>query len=134
MTRKLKLLTALVIFSALVVGVAYAASSPTVATGSTSSITTSSAVLHGTINPNGSTTGYHFDYGLTNQYGSSTAGKTAKGTKSLSVKATASGLLPGTVYHYRLIASSHAGLSAGTDHQFKTAGNPPPDAATGGTA
>jgi hypothetical protein len=134
MTRKLKLLCALVISGAAIAGVAYAASSPTVATGSTSSITTSSVVLHATVNPNGAKTSVHFDYGLTNQYGSSTSNKTVNGSKTVSVTVKASGLLPGTVYHYRVVATNRFGTTSGSDRQFKTAGNPPPDAATGGTA
>jgi hypothetical protein len=39
-------------------GIAAAASSPGIATGGASSITSSSAVLHGTANPNGSATTY----------------------------------------------------------------------------
>lgn len=134
MNRKLKVLAAALMSGAFVAGVAYAASSPTVATGSTSAITTSSALLHGTVNPNGASTTYQFQWGLTPLYGLSSSAKSVNGTKNLSVKATASGLLPGTVYHYRLVAGNRFGKTAGTDHKFKTAGNPPPAAATGGSA
>ncbi len=131
MNRKLKLLGALAVTSMFVVGVAQGASSPTISGGSTSSITTSSAVLHATINPNGATTTYQFQWGLTAAYGLSSPAKLAKGTKNVAVKATASSLLPGTVYHYRLVAMNKFGDGAGFDHKFKTAGNPPPTAATG---
>jgi hypothetical protein len=132
MNHKLKLLACVVVSCSVVVGVAHASSSPTVATGATSSITTSSAQLHGTVNPNGATTTYQFQWGLTTQYGLSSPSKSARGTKVVAVKATISQLLPGTVYHYRLVASSRSGGAAlGADRTFKTAGNPPPDAATG---
>ncbi len=131
MNRKLKLLGALAIVSAALAGVAWGASSPTVATGSTSSIHTSSAVLHGTVNPDGAATTYQFEWGLTPAYGLASATKSASGTKNVAVKATASNLLPGTVYHYLLVARNRFGVTAGTDHRFKTAGNPPPTAATG---
>jgi hypothetical protein len=134
MNRKLKLLVASLIAGVGIAGAAYAASSPTVATGPTSNITTSSALLHGTINPNGAPTTYQFEWGLTKQYGVTSAAKTVRGIKKVSVKATAGHLLPGTVYHYRLVATNKSGSTAGSDHKFRTAGNPPPAAATGGPA
>jgi hypothetical protein len=40
--------------------------------------------------------------------------------------------LPGTIYHFRLIATNAAGQSLGADRTFLTAGHPPPTPATGG--
>jgi hypothetical protein len=132
MNRKLKLLAAFVATSAILVGIAVAASSPSIATSSTSSVTSSSAVLHGSVNPNGASTTYSFQWGLTNTYGLSNPLKSVgSGTKSVSVHITASGLIPGTVYHYRLVALNRFGGVVGSDRTFKTHGNPPPDAATG---
>lgn len=112
--------------------VAYAGSSPTISTQSPTSITSSSAVLHGTVNPNGSDTSYSFQWGLTNQYGLTSASHGAgHGTKPVAVKTTITHLLPGTVYHYRLTAQNRSGQSASADRTFKTAGTAPPDAATG---
>jgi hypothetical protein len=108
------------------------ASSPAVSTGSASSITTSSAILHGSVNPDGASTTYQFQYGLTNSYGLSSSLQSAGGgTKSVTVQATASHLIPGTRYHYRVVAFNKFGLTTGTDRTFKTTGNPPPDVATG---
>ena len=133
MNRKLKLLTAFLATSAALAGVAVAASSPAISTGATSSVTASSAVLHGTVNPNGATTHYQFQWGLTTAYGLTSALKSAGGgTKSVAVTTTADHLIPGTVYHYRLIALNKFGGVTGSDRKFKTGGNPPPDAATGG--
>ncbi len=132
MNRKRKLLTGIIIAGAFAGGSAEAASSPTVSTGSTSSITTSSAVLHGTVNPNGASTTYNFQWGLTKLYGLTSSSMSVKsGTKSVSVQTTISHLLPGTVYHYRIAALNKSGGGFGADRTFKTAGNPPPDAATG---
>jgi phosphodiesterase/alkaline phosphatase D-like protein len=112
--------------------VAAAASSPTVATGTHSHVADTSAVLHGTINPNGSTTTYYFQWGLTTAYGLQSDERSAgAGTKGVSVTATAGGLIPGTEYHYRLVATNGAGTTVGADHAFKTAGNPPPGVTTG---
>jgi phosphodiesterase/alkaline phosphatase D-like protein len=115
-----------------VTAIAVAASSPTVTTGTHSKVTDTSAVLHGAVNPNGSGTGYYFQWGLTAAYGVNSVEHSAgSGTKSVSVSTTASGLIPGTAYHYRLVATNGSGVTAGADHTFTTTGNPPPTVATG---
>jgi hypothetical protein len=112
--------------------VAWAASSPTVTTGSVTAIKDTSAALGGTINPNGAATAYHFDWGLTSAYGATTASKTlAAGTKSVAVKETITPLLPGTVYHYRLDAQNSSGIVFGRDRTFRSGGNAPPGVTTG---
>jgi hypothetical protein len=132
MNRKVKLLTALLMTLVVGAAVADAASSPSVATGSASSITGSSAVLNGTVNPNGASTAYRFDWGLTIGYGQTSAVKSAGGgTKVVPASAKIKALLPGTVYHYRLGALNKFGGTEGADRKFRTSGNPPPEAATG---
>lgn len=112
--------------------IAVAASSPTVATGTHSNVGENSAVLHGTINPNGSATTYYFEWGLTTAYGvNSVAHSAGHGTKAVAVSTTATGLIPGTAYHYRLVATNAAGTTVGADRTFTTAGNPPPGVTTG---
>jgi phosphodiesterase/alkaline phosphatase D-like protein len=49
----------------------------------------------------------------------------------VAVRTTAGGLIPGTAYHYRLVATNGAGTALGVDRTFTTAGNPPPEVATG---
>ncbi|MDQ6938264.1 MAG: hypothetical protein M3140_11240 [Actinomycetota bacterium] len=133
MNRKVTLaVTALLATAALGTGVALAASSPTVSSVSAGSIGNSSAVLKGTVNPNGATASYFFQYGLTNAYGvSSKTHSAGKGTKPVAVKTTASSLLPGTTYHFRLVALNSSGVTFGSDHTFKTTGPAPADVATG---
>jgi phosphodiesterase/alkaline phosphatase D-like protein len=132
MKRKLKVLSAVVVAAACVAGVASAAASPSVVTGGTSSVRQTMAVLHGTVNPNGRATAYAFQWGLTTAYGATSAGHSA-GAKSsvVAVKVAAGGLIPGTIYHYRIVAISRSGTSVGADRRFKTLGPPPPTAATG---
>ncbi|MBV8432216.1 MAG: hypothetical protein JO244_13695 [Solirubrobacterales bacterium] len=126
------MLTAVVTGSAVLAGVAGAASSPAVVTGGTSSVGDTSAVLHGTVNPNASSTSYFFQWGLTNGYGdNSKPGSAGGGSAAVAVKTTAGSLIPGTVYHYRLVATNQYGTSAGSDRTFKTAGHPPPGVSTG---
>ncbi len=134
MNRKLKVLAALPAAFAALVAVAAAASSPTVSTDSPASVVTSSAILRGTIDPNGAKTTYAFQWGLTDAYGTTSRARSAgAGTTSVAVSLQLRRLLPGTVYHYRLMALSTAGGAIGRDRSFKTKGNPPPYAATGPT-
>ncbi|HEX4518909.1 MAG TPA: fibronectin type III domain-containing protein [Gaiellaceae bacterium] len=97
---------------------------PGVTTKAATSITSSSARLNGTVNPNGLSTTYYFDYGTSTNYGSRTAVATAgAGTANKSVSATITGLGPGA-YHFRLVATSSAGTSTGSDLTFGSAGPP----------
>ncbi|MGH2885711.1 MAG: hypothetical protein ACRDPA_23925, partial [Solirubrobacteraceae bacterium] len=136
MKRKLEMLVPALLLSALLLvgatAVAVAASSPAVTTGTHSQVTDTSAVLHGTINPNGSATAYYFEWGLTTAYGVTSKERSAgHGTKAVSVSTAAPDLIPGTIYHYRLVAANGSGGTTGADRTFKTAGNPPPGVSTG---
>jgi phosphodiesterase/alkaline phosphatase D-like protein len=123
---------AALVLGALVPAVALAASSPTVETGAATKVTTSSAVLNGTVNPNGATSDYAFDYGTSSALGASTASKRAgHGATPVAVKQDLAALVPGTRYYYRLDALSTKGSTAGQIRSFKTAGPPPPGAVTG---
>ena len=77
---KLKVLLAAAVIATSVAGVAAAASSPSVVTGATSSVTQSSVVLHGSVNPNGKSTTYFFQWGLTTAYGAVTSTRPWPGT------------------------------------------------------
>src|SRR5947209_2275876 len=112
MNRRIKLLlTLLVATMAIGAAVAEAASSPTVATGSASSIGTTSATLHGTVKPNGSKTSYRFEWGLTTAYGLASAVKSAgsSATATVAESTTIHNLIPGTTYHYRIVALNKSG-------------------------
>src|SRR5262249_27339822 len=68
---------------------------PTVPTGSPTAITSTAATIAGTINPNGLSTTYHFEYGTTTSYGAQTPspdGSAGSGTTATSVSANLSGL------------------------------------------
>jgi hypothetical protein len=126
-------LTAVVAAIAVSAGGAMAFSTPAVLTGKATGVTQTSATLNGSVNPEGSATTYQFQWGPTAAYGNVTPGRQAgHGTKAISVSITLGSLLPGTIYHCRLIATNAAGQSLGADRTFVTAGHPPPTPATGG--
>lgn len=95
---------------------------PSVQTTPATAVTSGSVVLNGTVNPGGRQTTYYFQYGTTSSYGSQTASVSAgSGTATVSVSATVCGtLLPGTIYHYRLVATNCAGTAYGGDATFTT--------------
>ena len=132
MRRFWRLIVGALVLGALVPAVALAASSPTVETGAATNVTTASAVLTGTVNPNGSATGYSFDYGTSSALGAVTVTKHAgHGAKAVAVQQSVAALTPGTTYYYRLDALSTKGGAIGQIRTFKTAGPPPPGAVTG---
>jgi hypothetical protein len=135
MRRIAKLSAVVLAVSAVVSGVALAASSPTVTTGSSSNATNTSVVLHAIVNPNGSSAGYQFNYGPTSAYGLSTTTRSAGGgSKPVSVQTTLTGLTPGTVYDYRVVALNKSGAGIGANLTFKTTGAPPAGVVTGPAA
>src|SRR6201995_1050960 len=104
MFRKLLVPVTVVAATAVLTGVAAAGAPPTVKTGKPTRITDNTALLNGTVNPNGASTTYYFQFGLTNGYGSNTAPRAGgAGVKAFNVHLTAGGLVQGTVYHYRLL-------------------------------
>jgi hypothetical protein len=101
---------------------------PTVSTGTASGVQFKRATLNGTVNPNGDPTNYYFQYGETTSYGSAVPAGGAgvgSGTETVPVSNTATGLNPGTTYHYRLVAENAGGQATyGSDHVFTTATPP----------
>jgi len=99
---------------------------PSVAVGSASSITTNSATLNGTVNPNGYATTYYFKYGTSTAYGSTTSVNSAgAGTSGVGASGAAGGLSPGTTYHFQVCATNAFGTVCSSDNTFTTT-NPPP--------
>ncbi len=106
---------------------ALAAGEPTVSTGNATAITPTSATVNGTVNPEGQSTTYYFEYGTTTSYGSQTSVAGAgSGTAGVKVSTSIEPLVPNTTYHYRVVATNGSGTTLGTDVSFKTPKPPPP--------
>jgi len=94
-------------------------SNPIVTTTAATAITTTSATLNGSINPNGLSSTYHFDWGSTITYGNSTPVTSAgSGSTAINVSANISGLTAGTTYHFRVVGDNSDGTTDGNDMTF----------------
>ena len=96
---------------------------PLVSTGGASGVTRGEALLSGTIDPEGWSTSYRFEYGTTTAYGSSWPTvdvNLGEFTGAQPVSVTVLNLQPGTTYHYRLVATNAGGTSYGPDKTFTT--------------
>ncbi len=100
---------------------AAAVPAPTATTGGVSNVEYSSAILYGYVDARGEVTDYYFQYGPTGAYGArSPLAPAGNGTGSLRVSQAVTGLQPGIVYHYRIVASGPGGTVRGADRTFKT--------------
>jgi hypothetical protein len=112
---------------------------PSVSVGSPKATGTTAGGFAGGVNPRGSPTVVHFEYGLDPSYRQ--AGGAAivydqatqdqpvgAGTADVPISASVSGLVPNALYHVRLVASNAAGTTHGPDQTFMTAADPVPAA------
>src|SRR5207245_1051335 len=89
-----------------------AAKAPAVTTRAATLLTTSSALLSGTVTANGASTTVAFNYGPTAAYGSSinaTQSPLSSGSSNAPVSAALSGLTCNTLYHFRVTANNGVG-------------------------
>jgi hypothetical protein len=111
---------------------------PAVTTLAANPVGTTSATLNGTVNGEGSPTAGYFQYGpAANDYTNDTSGSQFYGPGNYtpySASTALSGLVPGTIYHYRIVAFG-ASESFGADTNFTTEAiviQPPPVVTTSG--
>jgi hypothetical protein len=106
-----------------------------VTTNAATNVTSSSATLNGTVNPNGLTTTVHFEYGATTNYGHTTANSSHTGNTTQNVSANITGLSPNTTYHFRLVGTNNGVTRFGNDRVFTTSSvtGPPVVATTAAT-
>jgi hypothetical protein len=119
-------------------GTANAAINP-VTSASKPSVQTTAAGFSGTVNPEGSGTTAHWEYGLDqsergpgfsgNVFDQSTPNQSFTGDfSSHPISASVSNLMPNAVYHVRLVATNAAGTTIGPEQTFTTPKAAPPPA------
>jgi hypothetical protein len=87
------------------------------------SVAAREATLQATIYPKGLATTYQFEYGETSSYGSSVpvpAADAGSGSDGIGVEKAIGGLQPATTYHFRIAATSSAGVTRSQDRTLVT--------------
>jgi hypothetical protein len=105
---------------------------PRVMSGAATGVTGASATANGMVNPEGSDTTYRFEYGTSTSYGHVVPAVplgVGSGLSAVPVSVALSGLLPGTTYHYRIVASNANGTVSSGDRPFTTSPAPSVDGA-----
>ncbi|HVP02283.1 MAG TPA: hypothetical protein VMT10_06915 [Solirubrobacteraceae bacterium] len=98
---------------------------PAASTGAASAITQTAATLGGTVDPKGSATTWHVEYGTSDAYGLTTPEQPAgSGSGAAAVSVPVTGLTSATTYHFRVVATNAAGVARGADHTFTTTAPP----------
>jgi hypothetical protein len=102
---------------------------PQAMTGAASAVTTTSALVSGTVNPDGQPATYTFELGVYNgaatQYGVVFSGPAGAGSLPVAETLGLSGLQPGTTYAYRIVVKAGTGNPVqGEPVTFTTAGLP----------
>jgi sugar lactone lactonase YvrE len=92
---------------------------PDAKTNPASKLTKTTASLNGVVNGDGKPAKYHFQWGATTAYGSSTP-STGAGAGEEKVSAALAGLHAGTSYHFRLLVENENGTNVGIDREFTT--------------
>jgi hypothetical protein len=116
-------LAASLALAALLAPAAAEAAAPTLGALSATDIQGESAVLVGTVDPEGLPAGYYFEYSA--QPGFAGAARTSsfpagEGVAPRAARAALEGLTPDTTYYVRLVANSSAGTTTGTAQSFTT--------------
>ncbi len=95
---------------------------PTVNTNAATGITTSDAILNGTVNANASQTTVTFEFGADTSYGNTVLAdqNPVSGSSDTPVSTSIGELEPGTNYHFRAIAQNANGTTNGENMTFST--------------
>jgi hypothetical protein len=99
---------------------------PSTTTLAATGVTTTTATLNESINPNGRVTHGWFQWGVNTNYGDTTA-RTAfgSGTSPVTISRGITGLTPDTTYRFRAVGSNILGVTYGADLEFTTVALPP---------
>lgn len=94
---------------------------PVSKTNSATTISRSTALLNGEVNPNGAQTSFWYEYGLNETLGSKTGFQLlGSGYVTLSAPAVITGLQPNTTYYFRIGAQNQHGAAYGSITSFTT--------------
>ncbi len=106
-------------------------SAPTATTDAATNLTTTTADLNGTVNPNGAETTVEFTYYPTDTPANTTTvtadESPVSGSSDAAVSTSISGLTPGVEYGYTVDATSGEGAATGSEVTFTTTGIPDAD-------
>jgi len=92
---------------------------PAVTTLTATGVTATNATLNAQVNPDNLTTKVWFQYGVTTNYGSCSATNTLiPASTTLAVSNLITGLTPGSMYHFRVVATNSGGIAVGADKIF----------------
>lgn len=102
-------------------GAAQKAGIPILVTSSKSIPTDTTAVVTGSVTPNGAFTSYWYEYGNTTNMNSKTPNQSVgSGFVSINSPAYITGLVKDTTYYFRLVAENEFGKVTGTQFSFQT--------------
>ena len=94
---------------------------PSATTLPATAIAVSNATLNASASPNGLETTVYFQWGTTAGYGNrTTPTDIGNGTSTMGVNVGLTNLLPGTTYHFTIVASNSVGVVTGADASFTT--------------
>jgi len=103
---------------------------PLVTTNASVAPTDTTAVLTGTVTPNGAFTNYWYEYSVSSDLSNKTSSRSqtiGSGFASISAPGYITGLVKDTTYYFRLVALNDYGKIEGAQYSFQTShGNPPP--------
>lgn len=103
---------------------AYTGEKPSATTQLPSDVTINAATMNATVNPNSLNTTLVFEWGKTTTYTDSiVASSSLAGSSSVNVSKNITGILPGTLYHFRVKARNSKGTTYGNDLSFITLGS-----------
>jgi hypothetical protein len=121
--RRLTAIAALTLTTLLPFASTASAAVPTLGPASATNIQGVSALLKGTVDPEGLATTYFYEYGTASNFAGAQKTSSApagSGTQPRPARAALSGLSPNTTYFFRLVATNSSGTATGTAASFKT--------------
>jgi hypothetical protein len=104
------------------------AGAPSASIGSTIATSDTTAIVSGTVRPNGAFTSYWYEYGKTSDLGNKTSSQIlGSGFALIQAPGYITNLSANTTYYFRIVAENQYGKTTGIQYTFKTTqGNPPP--------